>query len=101
PSPDVVRIAMLNFIKSKNANLIAVVDEKKLSSKQFIKNNYAGAKITDQIVTEELLKPLLDPVGINYILLDTESAGKVSNTVRVLMKIKEEYKIQLAVFERT
>lgn len=101
PSPDVVRVAMLNFIKSKNANLIAVVDEKKLSSKQFIKNNYAGAKITDQMVTEELLKPLLDPVGINYILLDTESAGKVSNTVRVLMKIKEEYKIQLAVFERT
>ncbi|QEE51126.1 LysM peptidoglycan-binding domain-containing protein [Flavobacterium alkalisoli] len=101
PTQDMVRMAMLDYLKFKSGNVIAVIDEKKLSSKQFIRNNYAGVKFADGTITEDIMKPLLDPSKMNYIVLDTESAGKVSNTVRVLSKLMADYQIQLAVMERT
>ena len=102
PTTDMVRMAMLDYLKAQNGNVIAVVDAKKVSSKQFIRNNFPSAKFADGAVSEDLLKSLLVKGKANFVLLETESTGMVSNTVRILAKLLEEgYQIQLAVLEKT
>lgn len=102
PTTDMVRMAMLDYLKAQNGNVIAVVDAKKVSSKQFIRNNFPSARFADGAVSEDLLKSLLVKDKANFVLLETESTGMVSNTVRILAKLLEEgYQIQLAVLEKT
>ncbi len=101
PTTDMVRLAMLDYLKAQSGNVIALVDPKKVSSKQFIKNNYPSVKFAEGTVSVDLIKPLLVKDKMNFVLLETESVGMVSNTVRILTGLQEEYQIQLAVLEKT
>lgn len=101
PSADVVKMAMIDYLKSKNANIVAIVDSKKMSSRQFIKTNIPGAKLLDGSPTADAIRPLLETGKMNYVILDTESAGMVSGASKTLAILQEQYQIQLAVLEKT
>lgn len=85
PSGDFVKNVMFDYIRSKKGNMIALVDKKKGSSKQFIEENHKdifiaplgekGGVIGDSI-TPRLLRD-----KVNYFILETASTGMVLNAL--------------------
>lgn len=101
PSAEKVKMAMLDYLKSKDANVIAVVDAKKASSRQFIKENYPLARFLDGGVTAGAMKSLLVKDKMNYVILETESTNMVLNTTKILADALAEFQLQLVVLEKT
>ncbi|MBY8963583.1 LysM peptidoglycan-binding domain-containing protein [Flavobacterium sp. D11R37] len=102
PSPDTAKKALFDYLKAQNANVIAVIDPKKVSSKEYIKANYPSIKIVatgEGAINEAAIKANLVKSGKNYVILETERSAMVINTIRILADAKSEYQIQLAVPE--
>lgn len=100
PSDDMVKMAVMDYLKNKNGNVIAIVDAKKGSSRQFIKTNYPEARFLDSGVTEAAMASILVKEGMNYVILDTESTGMILNATKVLATLQKDYQIQLVVLEK-
>lgn len=101
PSPDMVKIAMLNWLKVKGGNVLAIVDSKKASSKQLIKNTSPEVKFIEGGVTEASVRTQLTKDVMNYVIMETESTSMVLNVTKVLASLQADYQIQLVVLERT
>ncbi|WP_297334499.1 LysM peptidoglycan-binding domain-containing protein [Flavobacterium sp.] len=103
PSPDTAKKALFDYLKAQNANVIAIIDPKKVSSKEYIKANYPSIKIVapgaEGTINEAAIKANLVKSGKNYVILETERSAMVINTVRILADAQGEYQIQLAVPE--
>jgi len=100
PSPERVKMAMTNYLKSKNGNVIAIVDPKKASSRVFIKENYPTARFIEGAVTNASLMPLLVKDKTNYVILESENKNMIINTTKILNDALTEYQVQLAVLEK-
>lgn len=104
PTSEMVKQAMLNYLRSKGGNVVAVVDAKKGSSREFIKNNYPDAKIAslnaDGNISADGLKAMLSKDKMNYVILETERMGMVLSVTKALADALPEYQIQLVVLER-
>lgn len=104
PTSETVRGAMLDYLKTKNGNIIAVVDAKKNSSRQFITTNLPVAKFaslnTDGTLMVDALKGMLVKDRVNYVILETERIGMILGTTKALVESLSDYQIQLVVLER-
>jgi len=104
PTSEKVRGAMLDYLNSKGGNIIAVVDAKKNSSKQFIAANLPSAKFaslnTDGTIMVDALKAMLVKDKMNYVILETERIGMMLGTTKALVDVLADYQIQLVVLER-
>ncbi len=104
PTSDRTRGAVLEYLKTKNANVIAMVDAKKASSKQFIQANLPGVRFAplnaDGTIIPDGLKALLVKDKMNYVILETERLGMMAGTTKALMDVLADYQIQLVVLER-
>ena len=101
PSDEAMRKAMLNYLRSKNGNVIAIVDSKKLSSKQFIKANYPEVRILEGGITGDGIHALLVKDKTNYVILDTETLTTVTGVTKMLEEAMADNTIQLAVLDKT
>ncbi|OYQ33032.1 hypothetical protein CHU92_14020 [Flavobacterium cyanobacteriorum] len=101
PSEESVKVAMLDYLRSKNANIIAIVDSKKLSSRQLIKRHSPEVKFLEGAVTDATLKAMLDADRPNYLIMETENVTMILNTTKVLENVSTGYTVQLAVLEKT
>lgn len=101
PSPDMVKIGMLNWLKVKGGNVLAIVDSKKASSRQLIKNTSPEVKFIEGGVTDASVRAQLSKDVMNYVIMETESTNMVLNVTKVLAALQSEYQIQLVVLERT
>jgi LysM repeat protein len=101
PTNDDVKNAMFDFMREKNGNMIAIVDPKKLSVKQFILENHkdvAFAEYTDGgTINTESLKLKLIKDRLNFVIMETERTGLILNTLNVLSKLQSEYQIKLVI----
>jgi len=100
PSDENMRLAMLNYLRSKNGNVIAIVDKKKASSRDFIKANFPEVKFLDGI-TGDGIRALLVKDKINYVLLDTEALSSVTGVTKLLTEAQADFTIQLAVLDKS
>lgn len=104
PTAEMVRMSMLDYLKLKNGAVIAVVDVKKGSSKDFIKQYYPGVAFAalnaDGTVIVDALKRMLVKDKMNYVILETERMGMVLSTTKALVDALPDYQIQLVVLER-
>ena len=101
PSSDRVKAAVLDYLKTKDGNVVAIVDSKKASSRQLIKREYADVKFLDGAVTDASVKGVLQKDKVNYVIMETESIAMIVNTTKVLMAVLPEYQIQLVVLDST
>lgn len=101
PPADRVKLAVLDYLKTKDGNVIAIVDSKKASSRQLIKKEYPEAKFIDGAVTDASVKGVLLKDKINYVIVETESINMIVNATKVLAAAQTEYQIQLVVLDRT
>lgn len=103
PPSDFSKSALLNYMLSKNGNIIVVSDPKKLANREFITQNYPQTKFvvlneTGGLVPENL-KALLVPGRMNYVIMDSERTAMILATTRLLLSEKDTYQLQLAILE--
>ncbi|ESU22712.1 hypothetical protein FEDK69T_19720 [Flavobacterium enshiense DK69] len=99
-----VKRKMFDFMMEKNGNIIAVIDPKKGSAKQYITENYPSVKIAEindkGVPTLENIKSLMVKDGINYVILESEKTGMVLSTCNILVSATSEYQVQLVTLEK-
>ena len=104
PTTDIMRDAMMNYLKSKGGNIIAVIDAKKGSSRDYIKANYPKVKFAglnaDGTIMVDALKGMMVKDSMNYVILDTERIGMVLGTTKALTDALANYQIQLVVLDK-
>ena len=103
PSKNEMEKAMLNYMASKNGNLIVISDEEGSAKEEYIRENFPKARFvnvkgkdvleSDQILNELLLNRK------NYIVLNTSKTGLILNATTILLKESTTYQIQLALLE--
>ncbi|MBP6424814.1 MAG: hypothetical protein KA278_03745 [Flavobacterium sp.] len=102
-STSVLRSAIFDFMRSKNGNVIAVVDKKKVSVKKYILDNQKDVRLVS--LTEigalipESLSSKLQKDRINYVVLETESTVLIKATLKLLLSKLKECEIQLVILE--
>ena len=103
PSNDVVKNAMFDYMRSKNGNIVAVVDRKKESIINYIKQNQKGVAFASLTETGGLdvssLKSLLFPGKMNYVVMETANTAMVKATIRALIDAQRTCQVQLVILE--
>ncbi len=103
PTATAVKNAMFDFMRAKNGNIIAVVDKKKESVIQFIKENHKDVKFSvltaNGGVSAENLKSLFVKDKINYVVMETGNTGMIKSTMATMIGAMAAYKVQLVILE--
>ena len=103
PINEILRDAMFDYMRAKGGNIIAVVDKKKESVRQYIQSNQKGVQFAALLPNGDLsvenLKSLFVKNKINYVILETTNTGLIKWTVNTMMGVIANFKVQLVVLE--
>ena len=103
PSPDAVKNAIFEYMRSKGGNMIAVVDKKKGSVIQYIKENHKDVQFSALTanggVSADNLKSLFVKEKMNYVVMETGNTGMIKATVAAMLSAMSTYKVQLVILE--
>lgn len=103
PAPEAVKNAMFDYMRSKGGNIVAVVDKKKGSVIQFIKENHKDVRFSTLTanggVSAENLKSLFVKDKINYVVMETGNTGMIKSTIAAMLSTMATYKVQLVILE--
>ena len=103
PLPDVLRNSIFSFMKTKGGNIVAVIDNKKGSVKQYIQNFQTGVKIVGlsdkgTVVADSLIATFHKD-KLNYVVLASESTGMILATTTAMLNAQKDYQVQLVILE--
>ncbi|MFI0492066.1 LysM peptidoglycan-binding domain-containing protein, partial [Flavobacterium sp.] len=101
PTVEVTKKAMFDFMIAKSGNIIAVIDKKKESVRQYIKENqkevqFAALQENGSLAAESL-KSLFVKDKINYVILETANTGMIKATMNTMLGSMANYKVQLVI----
>ncbi len=103
PSNDVIKNAVFDYMRSKNGNIVAVVDKKKESVINYIKQNQKGVAFATLTEAGGLdvanLKSLLIPNRMNYVVMETGNTAMVKATIKALLDSQKTCQVQLVILE--
>jgi LysM repeat protein len=103
PTAEALKRAVFEYMISKGGNIIAVVDKKKESARQFIQQNYPEVKFAGLLengsLSAESFKSLLVKGKMNYVLLASENTGMVKWTMATMMSVMATYNVELVIME--
>ncbi|MBP6759192.1 MAG: LysM peptidoglycan-binding domain-containing protein [Flavobacterium sp.] len=103
PTNDVLKTTMFDYMRGKGGNIIAVVDKKKESVRQYIRENQKDVQFAPLLdngsLSVEGLKSLLVKDKINYVVLETANTVMIKWTMSTLMNAMANYKVQLVILE--
>ena len=103
PTVVVVKNAVFDFMRAKDGNIIAVVDKKKESVIQYIKENHKDVKFSALTanggISAENLKSLFVKDKINYVVMETANTGMIKSTMAAMLSAMATYKVQLVILE--
>jgi hypothetical protein len=102
-SNSILRSAIFDFMRSKNGNIIAVVDKKKVSVKKYIQENQKYVRFANLDPTGALnvlsLKSLLVKNKINYVVMETANTSMIKATMTALLSVQQWFNVQLVILE--
>jgi LysM repeat protein len=103
PTNEALKTTMFDYMRSKGGNIIAVVDKKKESVIQYIKENqkdvqFAALQPNGSLSTESL-KSLFVNNKTNYVVMETGNTGMIKSTMAAMMSVMANYKVQLVILE--
>jgi hypothetical protein len=102
-SNSVLRSAIFDFMRSKNGNIIVVVDKKKVSVKKYIQENQKGVRFANLDPTGALnvlsLKSLFVKNKINYVVMETANTSMIKATMTALLSVQQWFNVQLVILE--
>lgn len=103
PPSQVSKEAVFDYMKRNNGNIIAVISPKKITDKEFIKNNYPGVKIVTLNENGELnpdnLKALFVKDRLNYVVVHSEKTSMILSTTTLMLNELANYKLQMVIIE--
>ena len=103
PTNEALKTAIFDFMRSKGGNIIAVVDKKKESIIQYIKENQKDAQFAaiqpNGSLSSESLKGLFVKGKTNYVVMETRNTGMIKSTMATMMSVMVNYKVQLVILE--
>jgi LysM repeat protein len=103
PTITAIKNAMFDFMRSKEGNIVAVVDKKKESVIQYIKENHKDVRFSilneNGTLSAENLKSLFVKDKINYVVMETGNTSMIKSTIATMMSAMATYKVQLVILE--
>jgi LysM repeat protein/ABC-type branched-subunit amino acid transport system substrate-binding protein len=104
PSAEFLRNSIFDFMKAKNGNIIAVVDTKKGSVKQYIQEMQPNVRIAGLsekgTFIADSLKVLFQKDKLNYVVLASESTGMILAATNTMLAAQKDYQVQLVILEQ-
>lgn len=104
PSAEFLRNSIFDFMKAKNGNIIAVIDTKKGSVKQYIQEMQPNVRIAGLsekgTFVADSLKVLFQKDKLNYVVLASESTGMILATTNAMLAAQKDYQVQLVILEQ-
>jgi LysM repeat protein len=103
PSLEQMRASVFQYMKAKGGNIIAVVDAKKGSVKQYLQEMQSDTKLVGlsakgSFVTDSL-RVHLKKDKMNYVLLASESTGMILAMTNAMLAAQKDYQVQLVIME--
>jgi hypothetical protein len=102
-SSNIIRAAIFDFMRSKNGNVIAVVDKKKVSVKKYIAENQKDIRFAaldpNGALNVGSLKSQLVKNKINYVVMETANTSMIKATLTALLSVQPFYNVQLVILE--
>ncbi len=103
PQSDDIKNAMFQYMRSKNGNIIAAIDPKKVSIKQYIQSFQNDVKIIrtsekGSFITDSIKKHFVKD-QMNYVILASEKTGNVLSITSILKGLQKLYQVQLVILE--
>jgi LysM repeat protein/ABC-type branched-subunit amino acid transport system substrate-binding protein len=103
PHADAVKGAMFSYMQSKNGNIIAVIDPKKTSIKEYIQDFQKDVKVvgvTDKggFLADSIKKHFVKD-RINYVVMASEKTGTIFTTTSAMSSVMKDYQVQLVILE--
>ena len=103
PSNEALKSGMINYLKQQKGNLIAVIDSKKTSIKDYISSNLEETKFSAFTEKNEVdidkIKLLLSKEKTNFVIIASERTGLILNTMNTLIAFQPDYNIRLVILE--
>lgn len=103
PSESEIRLKVLEYLKTNDANIIVVNNTGRKQSKKAINDAFPNAKfvkVSDRdVVDAEDIKELLVKGKLNYVILDTDLNSMIISSTNVLLKESTDFQIQIVVLE--
>ena len=103
PTNEVVRNSIFDYMRAKNGNIVAVVDKKKESIINYIKQNQKGVVFAALTETGGIdvanLKSLLLPNRQNYVVMETGNTAMIKTIVKALIDSQKSCQVQLVILE--
>jgi len=103
PTADYLKTALFDYLEQKNANIVAVVDPKKGTTKKYISENHSKVRFAGFTETGglnvESLRNLLVKNQMNYVIMETANTWMIKSTITALLAAKADYQIQLVILE--
>jgi LysM repeat protein len=103
PTITTIRNSVFDYMRSKEGNIIAVVDKKKESIKNYIKENQKEVRFVvlaeNGSVSAEGIKSLLVKNKINYVVMETGNTWMIKSTMAAMLSAMPLYTVQLVVLE--
>ncbi|MHC5353255.1 LysM peptidoglycan-binding domain-containing protein [Myroides sp. LJL115] len=101
PYSDVLKSTLLNyFLKQKDTKVTVIVDDRRVSTKKFMRENYPSVRTISTTDLANVDKSL--SLGVkNIFILDSASIESASVLTKTLSKLVDSYDIQLASFDKS
>jgi len=103
PSVALQKQTVLNYMAAQNGSIILISDPKKVTSKNWITQNYPAVKFAKFLETGALdlpyLKSLLLKNTTNFIVVDTQKTNVILSATAALTSVLPNFSVQLAVLE--
>ncbi|WP_291102185.1 MULTISPECIES: LysM peptidoglycan-binding domain-containing protein [unclassified Flavobacterium] len=103
PTNEALKSAIFDYMKSKGGNVIAVVDKKKESVRQYIQQNRKEVQFAalqeNGSLSAESLKSLFVQDKVNYVVLETGNTMMIKSTIKTMLDAMTAYNVQLVILE--
>ncbi|WP_298141754.1 LysM peptidoglycan-binding domain-containing protein [Flavobacterium sp.] len=103
PSTEAVKSAMFEYMRAKNGNVIAAIDAKKNSVRDYIKEFHSDTKIvglTDKgSIVADSIKKLFVKDKMNYVVMASESTQTILSITSILQNAMKDFQVQLVILE--
>lgn len=103
PTNEALKNAIFDYMRAKGGNIIAVVDKKKESVRQYIKENQKGvqfaALLENGSLSAESLKGLFVKDKTNFVIMETANTIMIKSTMATMMSVMANYQVQLVILE--
>lgn len=103
PTTATIRSAIFDFMRSKDGNIIAVVDKKKESIIKYIQENQKDVRFAALAenggLSVESLKSLFVKNKTNYVVMETGNTWMIKSTMAAMLASMPMYSVQLVILE--